>query len=115
MPRWQLRYAVACTAIVGWALSYALAAWLKWPRLFYDPLDRAWSWQTRHATPIPIDYWGLVLWGAGGAAVAIGVTLAAATAWRRPLPRPALALLGAWALSAFAYGGAYFMWTLWPF
>lgn len=115
VPRWELRYAIACAGIIGWCLAYAFASWNRWTRLYYDPLERAWSWRTAAPSPVPIDYWGLVLWGVGGAVVAIGVTLVAAAAWRRPVPRAVRTLLGAWALTAFLYGGTYFTWTLWPF
>jgi hypothetical protein len=115
MPRWQLRYAIACTAIVGWALAYALAGWHQWTRLHYDPLARSWGWQRHAASPVPIDYWGLALWGAGGAALGAALALVAGRLWRRPLPPSVLTILGAWAITAFLYAGTYFTWSLWPF
>ena len=115
MPRWQFRYAIVCCAITGWSLAYALASWSRWPRLFYDPLSHDWYMASRAPSPVPIDYWGLVAWGAGGAAVGAGVALAGARLWRKALPRTVEILLGAWALTAFAYAGTYFTWTLWPF
>jgi hypothetical protein len=115
MPRWQLRWAIACCAIVGWSLAYALASWSQWTRLVYDPLARTWAWRSRMTSAVPIDYWGLVLWGLGGATLGAVIALVGARVWRRPLPRGAQLLLGAWALTAFLYAGTYFTWTLWPF
>ncbi len=115
MPRWQLRYAIACCAIIGWSLAYTLASWGGWTKLFYDPLSRRWWWGDTAATPIPINYWGLVLWGIGGAAFGVAVAAIAARLWRRPLPGAVQLLLGAWAMTGFAYAGTYYMWTLWPF
>jgi hypothetical protein len=115
VPRWQLRFAIACCAITGWSLAYALASWSRWPRLFYDPLAHDWYLGDRAASPVPIDYLGLVAWGAGGAAVGAGVALAGSRLWRKALPRTVEVLLGAWALTAFLYAGTYFTWTLWPF
>jgi hypothetical protein len=115
VPRWQLRYVAACCALVGWALAYALASWLQWPRLHYDPLLRTWGWARPPGNPLPIDYWGLALWGAGGAAAGALVALVGAWARPRPLPTPALQLLGLWALTALGLAGSYFTWSLWPF
>jgi hypothetical protein len=115
VPRWQLRYAIACSAIIGWSIAYALASWSQWPRLFYDPLARDWWIGSRAGSPVPIDYLGLVAWGAGGAAVGAGAALGGALLWKKALPRSVEILLGAWALTAFVYAGGYFTWTLWPF
>lgn len=115
MPRWQIRWTIACAAIIGWSLAYALASWSRWPRLFYDPLARTWFWARSADSPVPIDYWGLTLWGLGGAVVAVLLALAGTRLWHRPLPRAAIGLFGAWALTAFLYAGTYFMWSLWPF
>ncbi len=114
VPRWQLRYAIACLSITGWSIAYALAAWGQWPRLVYDPMRRDLT-IARTTGPLPIDYWGLVAWGAAGALCAGGLAWIAARVWRRPLPRVALGLLGLWALTAFVYAGGYFFWTLQPF
>jgi hypothetical protein len=105
VPPSQRRYAIVCCAIVGWCLAYALASWSRWTRLMYDPLAREWSFSTRTSGPVPIDYWGLVAWGIGGAVVGVALALIGSALWRRPLPRLVQGLLGAWA----------FMWTLWPF
>jgi hypothetical protein len=115
VPPWQLRYAIACVGITGWSIAYALASWGQWPRAIYDPLAHAWRLGDRPGGPVPIDYWGLVAWGVGGAAVGIAIAFAGARLWRRPLPRLAQVLLGAWAITAFLYAGSYFTWTLWPF
>jgi len=115
VPRWQLRYAIACAAIIGWSLAYALASWSRWPRVIYDPLAREWSVASRLPSPVPIDYLGLVAWGTGGAALGAALALVASRFWKKPLPPIALTLLGAWALTAFLYAGTYFTWTLWPF
>jgi hypothetical protein len=115
VPADQRRYLIACCAIVGWCLAYALASWSQWTRLIYDPLAREWSWSARPSGPVPIDYWGLVLWGIGGAVVGVAIAHVGTWLWRRPLPRVVQGLLGAWAVTAFLYAGTYFMWTLWPF
>lgn len=112
MPRWQLRYAIACAAIIGWCAAYTLAAWGEWTMLIYDPMARAWSWDDTTGGPVPINYWGLVLWGIGGAAVGGAVAGTAAAVWRRTIPDVALRLLGAWAVTAFLLAGTYFAWTL---
>lgn len=114
MPRWQRVYLAACAFVIGYALAYALAQWSRWPRLTYFPLERGWALSSGPASPLPMGYVGLVLWGLGG-----GVVLAA-VAWiaGARLPRlgdRALRLIAAWTLSAFLVAGAFFTWNLWPF
>jgi hypothetical protein len=115
VPRWQERYAIACSAIIGWSLAYGLASWSRWTRLVYDPLSREWSWRQATYSPTPIDYWGLLAWGLGGAVVGAAIAVIGARLWRRALPRVVQTLLGAWAVTAFLYAGTYFTWMLWPF
>jgi hypothetical protein len=114
MPRWQLRYAIVCAAITGWCIAYALAAWGQWPRLLYDPLARSFRVAAYPGGPVPIDYWGLVSWGLGGALVGAAISLCASLVWRRPIPRALLPLLGLWSLTALLFAGSYFTYTLGP-
>lgn len=115
MPRWQLRYLISCAAIIGWCAAYTLAAWGEWTVLIYDPLDRSWWWDDTTGGPVPINYFGFVLWGLGGATVGGALAAIVARLWRRALPDVALRMLGAWAVTAFLLAGTYFLWTLWPF
>ncbi len=115
MPRWQLRYAIACAAIIGWCAAYTLAAWGRWTVLLYDPIEHAWWWSSERPGPLPINYWGLMLWGVGGAACGTLLVSIGARLWRREIPPVALRVLGAWAITAFLLAGTYFWWTLWPF
>ncbi len=115
LPRWQRVYAFATAAVIGGALAYALCDWSGWPRLTLDPYRGGWSWPDGPTRTVPINYYGTLLWGAGGAAVGAG--LAALATWRRgrPLPATILVLLAAWALTAFVLAGGFYTWSLWPF
>jgi hypothetical protein len=115
VPRWQLVYSAAMTAVIGWVLAYALADWAGWPRLTYFPYERDWQLVSGAAGPVPITYVGMVLWGVGGSLCGAAIAALACRLWRRPLPPRVLPLLGLWAVTAFLYGGTYFMWNLWPF
>jgi len=114
-PRWQRVFAIATAAVIGWSLAYALADWGGWHRLTYDSHHGSWSWPTGPTPRVPINYYGGLLWGAGGAVVGGAIAALAARAWGRPLPAPVIALLGAWALTGIALTGAYYTWMLWPF
>lgn len=115
MPRWQRVQAIALAAVIGGALAYALCDWSQWPRLHHDPYDGSWWWRDGPTASIPINYHGTILWGLGGAAVGALGALAATAWWRRPLPRAVERLGAAWALTAVAFAGAYYLWHLWPF
>ena len=99
-PRWQTVQVIACAAVIGWTMAYVLCDWSGWPRYTFDPYDGAWLW-TRGPTPrVPINYMGGLLWGAGGAAVAMLIAVGGCgcgadrcprrrSAWPRPGPSPA--------------------------
>ncbi len=115
MPRWQRVYLVVCCAIIGFVLAYVLCDYGQWPRLTYFPYEREWHWVAGYPGDIPMMLVGTVLWGIGGAAVGMAVAVLGSMLWRRPMTATGLQLYGAWALAAFAYGGLYYTWNLWPF
>ncbi|MEZ4402292.1 MAG: hypothetical protein R3B06_19865 [Kofleriaceae bacterium] len=113
-PRWARTQLVAVAAIIGGALAYALCDWGGWTRLTFDPYLGTWSWRAGATQPVPINYYGNLLWAAGGSAAgaAIGWGLARVPA----LARPAARGLGvAWALTAVGLAAFYYLWSLWPF
>lgn len=114
-PRWQVVQLVACAAVIGWTIAYALCDWAGWPRYTLDQYRGAWSWESGPTQRVPINYMGMLLWGGGGAVVAGALALIGLRLWPRPVPRAALALAGAWALTGVALAGLYFTWMLWPF
>jgi hypothetical protein len=114
-PRWQRVYAIAVCAAIGGALTYALCDWAQATRLLFHPYDGTWSWRDGPTASIPINYYGTILWGLGGAAVGALIAAAATAWWRRPIPRAVQRLGAAWALTAVILSGAYFHWNLWPF
>jgi len=115
VPRWQVVYAAVMTAILGWSIAYVLCDWAGWPRLTYFPYEHAWRFVAGKAGQVPMNYVGTILWGLSGGLVGAALGAVGARLWRRPLPQRAIALLGAWAMTAFLYAGSYYMWNLWPF
>lgn len=115
MPTWQRAYFIACAAVIGWCLAYVLSDFAGWPSLTYFQYERAWRLVEGRPGFLPSNYVGTVLWGVGGAVVAGLLTWLGSRFVRRELPRRHLMLAGAWALTAFAMGGLYFTWNLWPF
>jgi len=115
MPRWQRVYLVALSAVTSGALTYALCDWGHWTRLHFGPYDGAWFWQAGPTASIPINYFGTILWGLGGAAVGALLALVGIAAWRRPVPRSFRQLGTAWSLTACLLTGTYYLWHLWPF
>ena len=115
MPRWQRVYAMAVTAVIGGALAYALCDWNHWTRLQLAPYDGTWYWRAGPTASIPINYYGDILWGLGGAAIGALIGAIATAWWRRPLPRALQRLGAAWALTAVMLAGTYYLWHLWPF
>ena len=114
-PRWQTVQALGCAAVIGWTIAYVLCDWGGWHRLTYDQYRGAWSWNTGPTPRIPINYMGIILWGIGGAAVAVVLTLVGLRLWRRPLPSSVLDLGTAWAFTGVGLAGTYYTWSLWPF
>lgn len=115
MPRWQRVYLAICCAIIGFVLAYILCDYSAWPRLTYFPYEREWHLISGYAGDIPMALVGMVLWGVGGAVCAALLALIVCARRSQPVSDTWLRLFGAWALAAFAYGGMYFTWNLWPF
>jgi hypothetical protein len=115
VPAWQRTYLVACAAVIGFAVAYALCDWAAWPRAVYAPLERSLRLERPPVGRDEISYLGMVAWGAGGALVAVLAALAALHFVRRPLASRWLRLAGAWALTAVLLAGAFHTWSLWPF
>jgi hypothetical protein len=114
-PPWQRTYVIAMAAIIGGLIGYGLCDWGGWTRLQHDPYTGAWWWQSGPSQRIPINYYGNLLWGVGGGAVGALFGSVAMRLHRRRVPPAVINLLGAWALTAFALAGLYYVWTLWPF
>jgi hypothetical protein len=114
-PRWQRHYAAAMSGVIGWCIAYVTCDALAWPRLTYFPYDGSWDLVGGRAAPATMTFFGTVLWGVGGGAVGAALGAIGARLWRRPLPAPLVTLLGAWAITAFALAGLYYLWNLWPF
>jgi hypothetical protein len=113
MPRWQRIYLALALANLGYALGYVATDYLRVPRLYYFPFERAW----RLTTPIagvPMGYVGLWGW-----AIAAGL-LGGAIAWLATAPRKsalsarALGLVGAWSGTATVLALSYYTWNNWP-
>jgi hypothetical protein len=113
MPRWQRAYVIAVCALIGGAFAYAACDWGQWPRLTYLPLSSELVMNPPAGT-LSMTYLGVVAWGLGGAATGalVGATLCAIA--RKPWPDRALALFGAWAITAILLAGGYFTWSVWP-
>jgi hypothetical protein len=103
-------YFAGTSALIGFAIAYALPIYARLPHAFYDPIARRWLW-TRVAGPIPMGYVGQLEWGVAGAVLA--GALAAALVRREPSER-AYGLFAAWALTAIAIVIGYFTWNNWP-
>jgi hypothetical protein len=114
-PAWQTTYVIAVTAIIGGAIAYGMCDWSGWTRLQHDPYSGAWWFEDGPTQKVPINYYGTLLWSVGGAAVGAALAAIATRLHRRPLPPSVISILGAWALTGFALGGLYYVWTLWPF
>ncbi len=105
-------FLVACAGLIGFCLGYALPGYAKLPTLFYDPVGRAWHVAVRLG-PIPMGYYGLVLYGGAGAILCGGL----AAILRRPassLSERGFGLWAAWTLTAVLIVAAYFTWNNWP-
>ena len=114
MPRWQIVYVVSCCSIIGFCLAYVMCDFAGWARLTHFQIEGEWRLVSRPASLVPSNYVGTVLWGLGGAAC--GAVVALPIALRRsPLPDRWLRLVGGWAMVAFVYAAAYYLWNLLPF
>jgi hypothetical protein len=114
-PRWQRVYVITTLAVIGGTLAYALCTWGGWTRLQLDPYSGAWWWQDGPTQTVPINYYGDLLWGLGGAALGGGAGALGTALYRRPLSETTLQLLAAWAITGFLFAGLFYTWSLWPF
>ena len=112
---WQRVYVIATAAIIAGALTYWLCDWGGWTRLQHDPYSGAWWWQDGPTQKVAINYYGTLLWGIGGSLVGGAIAFVATRVYRRPFPPSLIIVMNAWALTAFVFGGLYYVWNLWPF
>ncbi len=105
-------FVTACAALIGFCLGYALPGYAKLPSLFYDPVARSWHIAVRMG-PIPMGYYGLLLWGGAGALIGAALALLAHRLRIVPSER-GFSLWAAWTLTAVAIVAAYFTWNNWP-
>ena len=107
-----MRFAIGCVAVIGYCILYIASDFGGWPRLTYFQHERAWRFLVRADSPVPSNYLGTVLCGVGGGAAG-GAAAAVVTRIRQaPIGQRWLNLWGAWALSAFFFGCAYFAWNV---
>ena len=102
-----------CAAIVGYAIMYTLPIYARLPRTFYDPLARRW-FVASNAPPVPMGYYGQIVWGIAGALIAGGVTMMATSRIKSAPSERAFALGAAWTLTTIAIVLGYFTWNNWP-
>ena len=114
-PGWQRPYVICTLAVIGGTLAYALCTWGGWTRLQHDPYSGDWWWQAGPTQTIPINYYGDILWGLGGAALGAAVGAAATALHKKPLSGATVGLLAAWAMTSFVLAGLFYTWSLWPF
>jgi hypothetical protein len=106
-------YTAVCSALIGFALFYTLPIYARLPRSFYDPVNRRWFFAA-NATPIPMGYVGMIVWGIAGALICGGVAMVLGSR-RKNAPGDRLFSLGAaWTLTAIAIVIGYFTWNNWP-
>ena len=112
MSRPDRIYFVSCAALIGFALFYALPIYAHFPHHYYDPIAHHWLW-TGSAGPIPMGYFGQILWGVSGGLLAAGVA-SVVTRFLKASSERAHVLWGAWALTALIVVLGYFTWNNWP-
>jgi hypothetical protein len=106
-------YFAGCAALIGFVLAYALPIYARLPSTFYDPVARRWQLAVKLG-PIPMGYYGQILWGISGALVAGGASAALLARRSRAPSENAYALWAAWALTAVVIVLGYFTWNNWP-
>lgn len=114
MPRWQRVYVIGCAAAVGYCLLYTACDFGAWPRLTYFQVERTWQFTAATRSPLPSNYLGTVLWGVIGGAAAAAAAWAACRMRKTPIDQRWVNLWGGWAMTAFGFGCAYYLWNLWP-
>lgn len=114
LPRWQRAYLIACAILIGGAFAYWLPSWAEAPMLTYLPLERRWTFSPPSQS-LTMVYYGLLLWGAGGALSGGLLAAVLVRLLRRPVSDHVLRLVGAWAATGFVLTGWYYTWSLWPF
>jgi hypothetical protein len=115
MPRWQRSYLVACAGVIGFAIAYVASDFAPFRRLTYFPEERRWELLERPPNPVPMNYYGTLLWGLGGALAAAAAAYVLSRVINRPCSDRWLQLAGGWALTAVSLGCCYFLWNVWPF
>ena len=99
-----------CAGLIGYALFYTLPIYAHLPRTFYDPLARKW-FIAASSTPIPMGYFGQIVWAIAGALICAGAALMLTR--KSPTAR-GFTLGAAWTLTALAIVIGYFTWNNWP-
>ena len=89
-PPWQRVYVIAALAIIGGTIAYGMCDWGGWTRLQHDPYTGAWWWADGPTQKVAINYYGMLLWALGGAAVGGALAAVALRVVRRPLRRRVL-------------------------
>ncbi|HEY7955132.1 MAG TPA: hypothetical protein VII38_07555 [Polyangia bacterium] len=113
MKRASRAFFVACAALIGFVLAYALPVYARLPRTFYDPVARRWQWAS-NLGPIPMGYVGQIVWGIAGALICGGLAGLITSRFKREPSERAFSLWTAWALTALAIVLGYFTWNNWP-
>ena len=103
------RYFAVCGGLTGWALGVLVPSYARWPTPFYDPAARRWL-LARTAGPLPIGYYGLVLYGVAFALIGAAVGRLAG----RRAQSESIWLGAAWAMTAVVVTCAYYTFQLWP-
>jgi hypothetical protein len=113
MPRVQRLFVSACAFVTAFALGYVGVDYGKVPHPTYDPLAHGWRLAGR-TSGVPMGYYGLWLY----ALIAALIVGGAVWLWTGRRSAPArdgtLALLAAWAGTAWAIAAGYFAWMNWP-
>ena len=112
MERSERIYFVACAAVIGFALGYALPIYAHLPHHYYDAVHHRWLW-TATTGPVPMGYYGQQLWAIAGALLSAGIASLVTRFVSAPSERAYL-LWGAWALTALGVVLGYFTWNNWP-
>ncbi|MEZ4366982.1 MAG: hypothetical protein R2939_11925 [Kofleriaceae bacterium] len=114
MPRWQRAYVIACAGALTGLLVACAVDFGRWPRPYYAPYARAWTFGAAAPPGVSMGYFGIVVWALAAAAIGAGAA-ALVLRWRATTIAPSvLRLLGAWTLTAAALASAYFTWMIWP-